>query len=133
LGGLGLSVMAACSAALVGDEGWLAWRVLGAGWALTGLALSALASREGLTFWMNRAHEGLVALVALLLLGLALRSAGDPAHPWWSAGLVVWAGGLLAGLALFHREAWAFLAGLCMNLAVTLFVRHAHPGPLEET
>src|SRR5205085_4041226 len=76
-----------------------------------------------------------VAVIGGLVVLLALRGVGaDPAAPWWSAGTVLASAGLAAALAVRERrEAWAFVAGLGVNLAASLVVWHANQGaPLSD-
>src|SRR5262249_52199886 len=48
-----------------------------------------------------------------------------PAGPWWSVGAFVTVSGLAAGLAARQRcEAWAFIAGLLLQLAAAVVVLH---------
>jgi hypothetical protein len=139
LGGMGLAagVLAACTAAAHDHNGrWLAYHVLTASWALLGAATLAGSWRaEGR--WQGDVPAGQlpalaacaawVAVLGLLVLGLALRDALAAPEPWWPAGAVLWAGGLAGGLALWRRrEAWAFAGALCLNLAVSLLVWHFH-------
>jgi hypothetical protein len=131
--GLGLGVLAACTAARwwPADGNWLAFHTLTVGWALTGLVtLGAGPARSREVRRLAASVCGWVAAVSALLVGLALRSAAaDPAAPWWPAAVVLVAAGLVAGVALWQRrEGWAFAAGLSLNLAVSLVLIHFRVG-----
>src|SRR5262249_26066633 len=128
---LGGVVLAACTVGPWHAEGWLAYRVLAAGLTATCAALPAVGwglSRPDATL------RGCLTVVALLVLGLALRGVGqDPASPWWPAGLILALAVLAAARAAWQRsEAWAFAAGLMLNLAASLVLWESpHAGTLE--
>lgn len=139
--GLALAVLVACTVANVAGDGWLAYRTLTVGWALTGAAALRggwRASRRSHVLDEPRSaivlpDRGLsaylwVAVLAGVVLALGLRGVGaDPLAPWWPAGVVLAVGALAAGLTLWRRqEGWALAAGLTGNLAVSLVLLHLY-------
>ena len=64
------------------------------------------------------------------LLGLAVRGVLlDPSGPWWSATIVLTLATLAALLAAWLRHpAWALIAGLGVDLALSLVVWREHTG-----
>jgi hypothetical protein len=133
--GLTGGVLLACTVAAGAQTIWAAYHVLMASCGLTGLAALA-GAREAARRALRQERptlppavaQGCVLALAVLGLGLASRAAfQDPTGPWWPAGAVLTVGATLAGLASWRRqEGWAFAAGLCVNLAVSLVLVSFH-------
>ncbi len=136
---LGIGVLAACFSAGFVDTEWRSYHVLAGAWAIVGfvsLGASGIVARRaegdipeewrGQRRQRSLIYQGWVVVIAALVLGLGLRGVPtDPLMPWWPAGSVLAVGVLAAGLAVLQRrEAWAFLAALCVNLAVSLVIVH---------
>jgi hypothetical protein len=129
-GGLAVGVLAACTMAGGHAEGWLAFHVLLAAWTLTGFVVLA---RGWLWAESPREHRllaGAVGVLAALVLALAVRAAlGPPAELVWSVGAVLAVGAQAAALAVWRRsETWAFVATMCLDLAVSLLVWDVYRG-----
>ena len=125
--GLGIGVLAACTTADQTQSSWIAYRVLTAGWALTGLATLAIG------WWKApSAGDGVVqtwaAGLGLIVFGLVLKGvATAPAELLWAAGFVLAPGAIAGGLALWlRREIWAFGACICINCSVSFATWHLH-------
>jgi hypothetical protein len=135
---LALGVLAACSVASWDDQRWLAYHTLLAAWALTGLLMVAAgwlderrASRsdQAPTPFFSIEHlRGWVAVIGLIVVGLALRGLEEGRTGLlWSAGAVAVVSITAALTALWQRHApWAFVAGLALNLSVSLVLWQAH-------
>jgi hypothetical protein len=121
--GLGLGVLAACTAVARGSSGWGAYHVLMTAWA----ALAALVLAGGWRAGAGRGEaSGWLAAVLLLVAGLAARSVGqDPSGLAWPGGGFL-AVGLLAGCAAvwLRSEPWAVAGGAALNAAASLLVWH---------
>src|SRR5262249_3654848 len=131
--GLSLGVLAACTASAWDQGQWLAYHVLMIGWAVCGLTAMGSA-------WLGAGEQTgddgstlsevqvWVGIFAALVFGLAVRGAWqDPTGVSWSAAALLAVSVMAGGMALRQgREEWAFLAGLGVNLAVSLFVWEAH-------
>ncbi len=144
--GLAASVLLAASAAWLAKwrptwlaQPWLAFHVLTAAWTVCGTVFLAFLWRQDArvrrsdgtisprSFALREIARQWMGILILVLLGLALRAtiAADPLGPWWCAGVVLGGGALTAGMAIWQRRGdWAFAAGLCLNLAVSLVVWH---------
>src|SRR5262249_41764977 len=131
LAGLGGGALAACTAAVYFPRPWLPYHVLTVVWAAAGpllLAAAWAASRrdddDSLAAALASQGPRWAVLFGLLTLGLAIRGAPfDPDGVVWSAAPVAAVALLFASLAVWRRvEGWAFAAGLCVNLAVSLVV-----------
>jgi hypothetical protein len=135
---LGMGVLLACTTAALTDDSWFAYHTLLVVWALAAptLALTTLSMvpRKGPA---SRAGDSTVlwtCLFSMLTLLLALRSVGlESSRLWWSTAGVGAAALAFALLALgLRNEAWAFGAGLCVNLAVSLPLAYANENPLSD-
>jgi hypothetical protein len=115
----------ACQLTAIRPDGWFAYRILMIDWALFGLTLAAaswilsrrLSDPRGL-----QARRLWAVILGCCSILLALRAAPvDPWGPEWSSASVLIVAVLAALLAVWQRrEAWALIAGLCVNLAVSL-------------
>ena len=109
------------------ERPWLAIHILCAWWLACGIAVFWWKSdpRPSATA-ESRALEGWLTAIIGMVLALTLRTydAGDPWSPWWAAGVAVGSGLLAVMMAVWQRRGdWAFAAGLCLNLAVSLVCR----------
>jgi hypothetical protein len=140
--GLVVTALAACSCAGNGT-GWLAYHVLLAGWTLTGcvaLVHSAFERSSPLDesiSYTDQLHRPFPVrrgvLVALLVLGLAVRGAvDDPSGPIWSITAVFAIGLESAVLSVRQRiGTYAVVAALCLGLAFSLLPRAVSAGGLH--
>jgi hypothetical protein len=134
--GVGVGVLAACTAAHWDQHHFLAYHVLLLSWVVLAALLllggwidvrfRVVARRVARDPLSPVLSEGLVRqwliLIGLPVAGLAVRAVGiDPTGPWWSVGAVV-AMSLLAFVVGVdqRREGWVFAAALGLQLAVLL-------------
>ncbi|MCI0461466.1 MAG: hypothetical protein L0Z62_31330 [Gemmataceae bacterium] len=130
--GLAAGVLAACTAVEARQSGWVAYHVLTGAWVAVAFVVlvagwrasrlrPALDVRPVLT-WQT--------VIALLVVGLALRGFGQASlDPWGSVAAVLAVGLLFCLTALWRQhEGWAVAAGLAVNLAATLVFMHIEKG-----
>jgi hypothetical protein len=135
--GLSLGVLAACSASQRADAGdWLAYHMLTAAWAGTGLVvlgaerIAQIRNREIAEFsslpflaqYLRLSTEQLrrwLNIIGLLVLTLACRGIGeDPARPYWSAGATLAVSAMAGAIAIKSRSPlYVYISGLLVNLA----------------
>ncbi len=142
--GLAVGILAACTVT-TWQQGapWLGYYMLLLAWVLTGwatllmgwLRTGAAAPNESERGWGSlpsaRVTRGWVAVISLLVVGLAVREANWPGFAGQPrlAGVVLTVAGLLAATAVWaRREVWAFAAALTVNFAVSLFVWDLYSG-----
>jgi hypothetical protein len=140
--GVAAGLMLACTAANFDQGDWLAYHTLMMAWTGVAALFLSVAWRQDRRRWWaafraeqppperisELAVRAWLAILGVPLIGLALRGfLDDPWGAWWSVGAVL-AVAVLAGLLAGWqgRPAWAFAAGLCINLAVSLPVVRAH-------
>ncbi len=129
--GLALSVMLASAAGHWDRGDWLAYHILTAGSAMTGLAVVAflwpdtrrLLRGSGASDAVSEAslRRG-VTVVSAVLVALAVRGAwDDPARPSWSVAATLMASVLAGSLAIrFRSPSDVYGSGLLLNLAASL-------------
>ncbi len=151
VGGVLLGALAACSAASIRHDGWLAQHVLVVVWSLAALLIlvavwsGASLPRVGPLFWSpekrSRAAQFLatafpisssrrwVEVLAVLVVLLALRGAWeDPARPYWSSGAVLAVMVLLGTMAIWSRRA-GYVVGSAAMVNVIAFLAWTAWGP----
>jgi hypothetical protein len=133
--GLALLGLAACTVERLAP-GW-GYRTLLLAWAAYPLAWVVLlwrlnprpesATESSLLAGLSATAAFWVQLSGLLAVFLSLKAAFFHDDQLWAAGALALVSPALAAMAIrLHREAWAFAAGLGVNLAASLVVWHFH-------